>query len=111
MSNQVAFIVHLTAKEGNLEKLKGLLFEVVHEMAAEPDFVNTWVHQAQDDPNTLVLYETWNCSKEYFISHHLGKAYRQEYEKLLPDLLARDRELEFLDIIKSYPHQRQVTVL
>ncbi|MDT4827034.1 Antibiotic biosynthesis monooxygenase [compost metagenome] len=106
MSNQVAFIVHLTAKEGRLEKLKGLLFDVVHEMASEPDFVNTWVHQAQDDPNTLVLYETWNCTREYFISHHLGKAYRQEYEKLLPGLLARDRELEFLDIIKSYPGRR-----
>ncbi|WP_166365672.1 putative quinol monooxygenase [Pseudomonas akapageensis] len=106
MSDQVAFIVHLTAKEGRLEEMKEHLFKVVHEMSAEPDFINTWIHDSQSEPNTVVLYETWGCSSEYFISHHLSKAYRQAYEKLLPDLLAKARRIEFLDIIKSYPQRR-----
>jgi len=65
------------------------------------------VHQLQDDPNTLVLYETWNCSKEDFITRHLSKPYRQAYEKRLPELLARERRIEFLEVIKSYPVRRE----
>ncbi|MNC83746.1 hypothetical protein D3C75_1378760 [compost metagenome] len=54
-----------------------------------------------------MLYETWNCSKEDFIARHLSKPYRQEYEKLLPELLASERRIEFLDVIESYPVRRE----
>ena len=108
MSDQVAFIVYLPAKPERFAETKERLLEVVHQMSAEPDFVNTWVHQLQDEPNTLVLYETWNCSKEDFIARHLSKPYRQAYEKLLPELLASDRRIEFLDVIEHYPVRREV---
>lgn len=108
MSDQVAFIVYLPAKPERFAETKEQLLEVVHQMSAEPDFVNTWVHQLQDHPNTLVLYETWNCSKEDFIARHLNKPYRQVYEALLPELLAEDRRIEFLDVINSYPSRREV---
>jgi quinol monooxygenase YgiN len=108
MSDQVAFIVYLPAKPERFDETRERLLDVVHQMSAEPDFVNTWVHQLRDDPNTLVLYETWNCSKEDFINRHLNKPYRQAYEKRLPELLARERRIEFLQVIKSYPVRRQV---
>ncbi|TFB43878.1 putative quinol monooxygenase [Pseudomonas sp. F01002] len=108
MSDQVAFIVYLPAKPERFAEMKERLLDVVHQMSAEPDFVNTWVHQLQDDPNTLVLYETWNCSKNDFITRHLSKPYRQAYEQLLPQLLVSERRIEFLDVIKSYPVRRGV---
>ncbi|WP_283183966.1 putative quinol monooxygenase [Pseudomonas svalbardensis] len=106
MSDQVAFIVYLPAKPERFAEMKERLLDVVHQMSAEPDFVNTWVHQLQDDPNTLVLYETWTCSKDDFITRHLSKPYRQAYELLLPQLLVSERRIEFLDVIKSYPVRR-----
>ncbi|KQV10068.1 oxidoreductase [Pseudomonas sp. Root329] len=108
MSDQVAFIVYLPAKPERFAEMKERLLDVVHQMSAEPDFVNTWVHQLQDDPNTLVLYEIWNCSKDDFITRHLSKPYRQAYEQRLPQLLASERRIEFLDVIKSYPVRRGV---
>ncbi|QAY88623.1 putative quinol monooxygenase [Pseudomonas sp. ACM7] len=108
MSDQVAFIVYLPAKPERFAEMKERLLDVVHQMSAEPDFVNTWVHQLQDDPNTLVLYETWNCSKNDFITRHLSKPYRQAYEQLLPQLLVSERRIEFLNVIKSYPVRRGV---
>jgi quinol monooxygenase YgiN len=108
MSDQVAFIVYLPAKPERFAEMKERLLDVVHQMSAEPDFVNTWVHQLQDNPNTLVLYETWNCSKDDFITRHLSKPYRQAYEQLLPQLLVSERRIEFLDVIKSYPVRRGV---
>ncbi|WP_322618180.1 putative quinol monooxygenase [Pseudomonas sp. BIC9C] len=107
MSDQVAFIVYLPAKPERFAETRERLLEVVHQMSAEPDFVNTWVHQLQDEPNTLVLYETWNCSKQDFITRHLSKTYRQDYEQLLPELLASERRIEFLDVIQSYPALRE----
>jgi len=107
MSDHVAFIVYLPSRPERFAETKERLLHVVHQMSAEPDFVNTWVHQRQGEPNTLVLYETWNCSKEDFITRHLSKPYRQEYERLLPELLASERRIEFLDVIKSYPVRRQ----
>lgn len=107
MSEQIAFIVYLPAKPERFAETKARLLDVVHQMSAEPDFVNTWVHQRQDEPNTLVLYETWNCSKEDFIARHLSKPYRQEYERLLPELLASERRIEFLQVIESYPVRRE----
>jgi len=107
MSDQVAFIVYLPAKPERFDETRERLLDVVYQMSAEPDFVNTWVHQLQDDPNTLVLYETWNCSKEDFITRHLNKPYRQAYEQRLPELLARERRIEFLEVIESYPVRRE----
>ncbi|AWY43989.1 antibiotic biosynthesis monooxygenase [Pseudomonas putida] len=107
MSDQVAFIVYLPSKPERLAETRERLLDIVHQMSAEPDFVNTWVHQLQDEPNTLVLYETWNCSKEDFIARHLNKPYRQEYERLLPELLASERRIEFLEVIESYPVRRE----
>ncbi|WP_256672819.1 hypothetical protein [Pseudomonas sp. C1C7] len=37
-----------------------------------------------------------------------SKPYCQEYERLLPELLASERRIEFLDVIKRYPVRREV---
>jgi quinol monooxygenase YgiN len=70
-------------------------------MAQEPDFVNTWVHEDRNDPDTIVLYETWSCSEAHFLAHHLTKPYRQDYEAQLPHLLSRARTIEFLTPLRS----------
>ena len=103
MSDTVSFIVHLPAKPEVRGQMRKMLFEVLDAMAKEPDFINTWVHEDLNDPDTLVLYENWACSREYFIEHHLNKPYRQAYEAALPDLLSRERRIEFLRGIRSYP--------
>jgi hypothetical protein len=43
--------------------MRAMLFDVVDNMAKEPDFINTWVHEDQAEPDTIVLYETWACSR------------------------------------------------
>ncbi|KQV86259.1 oxidoreductase [Massilia sp. Root351] len=103
MSDQTAFIVRLTAKPEVRERFRAELFNVVNRMAQEPDFINTWVHEDANDRNTFVLYETWGCSRDFFLGTHLAKDYRVQYEALLPELLAKERTIDFLDIVASYP--------
>jgi len=107
-SEMVSFVVYLPAKPEARDQMRKKLFEVVDAMAREPDFVNTWVHEKLDEPNTLVLYETWACSREYFIRHHLGKPYRLAYEAALPNLLSSERRIEFLKGIRAYPRRKEV---
>ncbi|MES2071821.1 MAG: antibiotic biosynthesis monooxygenase [Pseudomonadota bacterium] len=103
MSDTISFIVHLPAKPEARERMHKMLFEVLDAMAKEPDFINTWVHEDLSEPDTVVLYENWACSREYFMQHHLSKPYRQAYEAALPDLLAGERRIEFLRGIRAYP--------
>lgn len=102
MSEVIAFVVRLPGKPEHRDELETRLLEVLDAMSHEPDFVNTYLHRSVEDPDTLVLYETWACSAEYFRAHHLKLPYRQAYEAVLPSLLKRERSIEFLTLQKGY---------
>lgn len=103
MTDSVSFVVTLPGKPDTSARLREMLLQVIDAMSHEPDFVNAWVHRDLDDPHSFIVYETWNCSREFFLAHHLDKSYRLAYEAVLPDLLARPRTLEFMTVIASYP--------
>lgn len=105
MSEQISFVVHLPGKPEARDELFAGLQHVLDAMSHEPDFVNTYLHRSADDPDTLVLYETWACSTEYFINHHLKKDYRADYERKLGALLKADRRIDWLEPIKAYERQ------
>jgi len=106
MRETIAFIVHLPGRPEHRDELEARLIQVLDAMAKEPDFVNTWAHRAAEDPDTIVIYETWACSRDHFLEHHLRKDYRQDYEAALPRLLARERTIEFLTPVRGYPGRR-----
>ncbi len=100
-TDTVSFIVRLPTRPEKREQMRAMLFAVLDNMAAEPDFINTWVHEDINDPDTLVLYETWACSREYFVAHHLAAPYRKDYEAALPQLLSKERSIDFLNPIRT----------
>jgi quinol monooxygenase YgiN len=93
----LSFIVHLPARVGRLPELEAGVRQVLHAMSAEPDFVHCVLHRSQGAPDTLVVYETWRCSREHFLATHLGRDYRAGFEAQLPELLEGERRVEFLD--------------
>ena len=102
MSHVTSFVVRLPGKPEHRETLQSSLHHVLETMAGEPDFINTFLHRSSDDPDTLVVYETWACSAEDFRTRHLSKPYRQAYEAALPTLLKAPRTIEWLDPLKEY---------
>lgn len=95
--NRLTFIVHLPAKPEHYAELEASVRQVLADMSHEPDFLECTLHRSQDDPNTLVVYESWSCDRAYFLQHHLSRPYRAEYERALPERLAAERRIEFLD--------------
>jgi quinol monooxygenase YgiN len=103
LQDQVSFVVHLPFKPEHTALGRRLVMEIVKTMSREPDFINTWVNEIQDEPDTLVLYETWACSRDDFIARHLSKPYRLAYEAQLPALLSGERQIVFLTPLAGFP--------
>jgi quinol monooxygenase YgiN len=102
MDQKISFVVRLPGKPEARDELYSSLINVLDEMSQEPDFVNTTLHRAVDDPDTLVVYETWEGTAEHFLEHHMKKQYRVDYERKLETLLKSARTFEWLDPIRSY---------
>lgn len=102
MSEQISFIVHLPGKPEARDELLASLSEVLEQMSHEPDFVNTYLHRSMEDPDTLVLYETWACTPQYFKDVHLKMSYRVAYEGKLQRLLKSDRRFEWLEPVRAF---------
>ena len=105
-TDQVSFVVYLPMKPDQKIRGRAMLMDVVSAMAREPDFINTWVHEKQDDPDVIVLYETWACSKDEFIANHLSKHYRVAYEASLADILSSARQIDFLTPLAAFPERQ-----
>ncbi len=103
LQEQVSFVVHLQFKPEHTVLGRRLVMDIVRTMSREPEFINTWVNEMQDEPDTLVLYETWACSRDDFIARHLSKPYRLAYEAQLPALLSGERQIVFLTPLAGFP--------
>jgi quinol monooxygenase YgiN len=67
-----------------------------------PSWVAVTRDRIRDDPDTLVIYETWKGTAAHFLEHHMKKPYRVEYERKLKTLLKSDRTFEWLEPIRTY---------
>jgi hypothetical protein len=64
----LGFIVRFDFKPGWQEEAKKRGFVgFIETMKQEPTFVNFFRLHDKTNPNRIVIYETWNCSKEYFL--------------------------------------------
>jgi quinol monooxygenase YgiN len=105
MADRVTFLVELEAKPDSRETFERLLLDVLDHVSREKDFELCHVHRSQDNPNLLVLHETWSCSRQYFLEHYLKAPYKKEYEEAVPWLLARPMSIQFLNAVVSIPKQ------
>jgi len=63
-------------------------------MYREPTFVSFYRLRDRNDPTRAVLYETWNCCKQYFLDVEMKRDYRESYERVLPQLVKKPREMQ-----------------
>ncbi len=101
MSDQVVLIVRFVPNPGKYEAFRDHLFGLVEKMSAEPDFVNTIVHDDLENTGQLVLYEIWSGTKERWLREQPPRPYRGDYELRLPELLER-REISWLTPIREW---------
>ena len=57
-------LVSLPVKPEARETFRKMLSEIGEHIAKEPSFISALIHEDMDDPDTIVLYETWAGSRE-----------------------------------------------
>jgi quinol monooxygenase YgiN len=97
-------LVSIPLKPGRAAEFLALLNDVFDAMKVEDTFVNATALRKADDPDTIMLVETW-LDRENFMSEQLKRPYRERYEARLPELLRTPRELLFYEPIRSMPQK------
>ena len=93
-------LVSIPLKPGRAKEFLNLLDDVIAAMRNEETFVNVVVLQNSDDPDTIVLCETW-LDRDNFSSVQRKRAYRDTYEARLPELLREPRQLTFYNAVRN----------
>ena len=104
MSKHLVFYVEFDVKPDGVEKFIKGATGVLEAMSHEDTFVSTYFHRDVNNPNKFTLYERWNeASMADFMKNQVdGKAYRDEYEVYLPDLLATPRVFKVFEPIGEW---------
>jgi len=104
MSKHLVFYVEFNVKTECIDRFVKGATGVLEAMSKEDTFVSTYFHRDANDPNKFTLYERWNepSMKDFMKNQIQGKAYRDEYEAYLPDLLASPREFKVLEPIAEW---------
>ena len=99
---QFTILVSIPLKPGRADEFLALLNDVFDAMKVEDTFVNATALRSADDPDTIMLFETW-LDREHFMSEQMKRPYRKLYEARLPELLRTPREVSFYEPIRSLP--------
>ena len=103
MSEGFAGIVTIKLKPEKVEQFKALAIEAADAMSKEKQFKHAWIHSQANDPMTIVVYEAWSCTYDYFVKELRIKPYRHRLNALLDSMTPEERTFAILDYVASYP--------
>ena len=95
MQDKVVLVVRFQTKPGKKEQFLQQLNTLVETMSAESNFVNAILHQNVDEPNEIVIYETWIGTRKSWLRDEFPRPYRKPYEQVLSELID-DRSVDWL---------------
>ena len=93
-------IVTMHLKPGAKDEFHASLEPVLDTMRQEKTFVNTVVHTSTENPNHVMLYETW-LDYEDFVTNQITRPYRDAYWKKLEVLLEGPPERAFFKPLRG----------
>jgi quinol monooxygenase YgiN len=105
MAQKIVLYVRFKTRAGKKEEFHRHLYALVEIMKAEPAFVNAIIHEDIEHPDEIVIYETWQGTRESWLKNEFTKPYRAPYEKLLAGLV-EERVNVFLTPLDEWWQQR-----
>jgi quinol monooxygenase YgiN len=87
MADQIVLLVKIVLKPGKRPEFLEALQTVVTVMAKEPSFVGATVLDNVENPDEIVVYETWKGTRDSWIAEEYPRPYRKPYEDALTNLI------------------------
>lgn len=94
-NQQVQLNIRFKAKPGKKEEFRKELFSLIEEMSSEKAFISAIVSDDLDQPDDLIIYETWQGTRDSWLAEEFIKPYRKDYEVRLDDLIV-ERSVSWL---------------
>jgi len=94
-NQQVQLNIRFKAKPGKKEEFRKELYSLIEEMSSEKAFISAIVSDDLDQPDDLIIYETWQGTRDSWLAEEFIKPYRKNYEGTLGDLIV-DRSVSWL---------------
>ncbi|GAB7129033.1 hypothetical protein JCM19000A_35410 [Silvimonas sp. JCM 19000] len=88
MNNTIVLLIRFETRPGQRDLFVERLASLVKTMSHETDFVNAVLHTNLDEPDVVVIYETWRGTRETWLQQELPRPYRLSYENELAQLVA-----------------------
>jgi len=101
MAEKVVLYVRFKTKAGKKEESGRHLHALVEIMKVEPAFLNAIIHDDPEQADDIVIYETWQGTRESWLKNEFTKPYRAPYEKLLAELV-EERVIVFLTPVEEW---------
>ena len=95
----VTYVIRFDVVPDQRARFLALINGVIAAMRNEPTFRFAELHQAPSSPLRFMLYETWESHQDV-LDVQLGRPYRDEWHRALPELLTRDREIEIWSAVE-----------
>jgi quinol monooxygenase YgiN len=89
----VTFVITFNIKPDHQDEFHTLLGEVLDAMRNEPTFINAVLHRDAQDPQKVMLYETW-ADYDDVVNTQIQREYRKPYWDRLPELLVETQRIE-----------------
>ncbi|KQS36207.1 putative quinol monooxygenase [Pedobacter sp. Leaf194] len=82
----LALSIKFIATDENREEFKNILIDLFNVIASEEKFIDASIAEEMENPNSIIVYETWNTTVSEFMEQQMTRAYRIPFEKALVSL-------------------------
>jgi hypothetical protein len=93
--------IRFTTNDENREAFKEILTDLFEVISEEDSFESASIVEAVENPDILMVYETWNITLPKFMAQQMTRLYRLPFEKALIDLNVK-REPGVFQTIKEW---------
>jgi quinol monooxygenase YgiN len=98
--SEFKLVVLFRLKEGCASRFLELVDGTIEHIQGESSFIDIQVVQDLDDPDTIMLYETWS-DRHDFERNQMKRDYRKAYWEGLQDIMRHPQQVMYMNLVRQ----------
>lgn len=102
MNHITTIYVRFQVKADKQKEFEAELSQLLKGLEQEKTFIEARIHRDLDEPNVIVLYESYSESRESFLNRVPNKPWFKAFLDNLPNLLEKERQVLWHERLKAF---------